>query len=168
MCFLSHPLSLSHSSNCLFRLQINNPNKKLRQILKNWMTLSDSQKLEVLEFFSLKGLNIKIMNKSFCPTSVSFKHPAAYIQGSDISSKNIAGLNDENQLPACTNLHECLHYQSGISCTPVAFFLMWTIKNYKWAVFIAFPPGSQLRALQAVLRRIQGALLVSQCVLTSP
>lgn len=61
------------------------------------MSLSDSQKLEVLEFFSLKGLNIKIMNKSFCPTSMSIKHTAAYIQGSDISSKNIASLNDENQ-----------------------------------------------------------------------
>lgn len=41
------------------------------------MSLSDSQKLEVLEFFSMKGLNIKIMNKSFCPASVSFKHTAA-------------------------------------------------------------------------------------------
>lgn len=58
------------------------------------MSLSDSQKLEVLEFFSLKGLNIKIMNKSFCPTSASFKHTAVCIQGRDRASKHAASLND--------------------------------------------------------------------------
>lgn len=87
------------------------------------------------------------MNKSFCPSGVSFKHTAVCVQGSDISSKNTASLNDENQSASPHKFTRVLtlslrHFlYSGVL---FFFFLMWTIKDYKWTIFLAFPSSSQL------------------------
>lgn len=124
------------------------------------MSLSDSQKLEVLEFFSVKGLNIKIMNKSFCPTSVSFKHPAA-------RSREVTYLQRIEQpewwKSACQPAHIYMSAYTISQAFPLHpwFYFVWAIRDYKWTVCLAFPPSSQLRA---GLGHIQGALLLSVCV----
>lgn len=108
------------------------------------MTLSVSQKLEVLEFFPWKGQTLRSWTNHFVQpgwasnTQLRVSREVTYLQR--IQPAWMMKIS----LPARTNLHECLHYHSGISCTPVCFFLMWTIKDYKWTIFLAFPSSSQL------------------------
>lgn len=60
------------------------------------MSLSDSQKLEVLDFFSLKGSNTEILTNHFVQLAWA-SNTQLHASRGDISSKNTAGLNDEHQ-----------------------------------------------------------------------
>lgn len=127
------------------------------------MSLSDSQKLEVLEFFSMKGLNIKIMNKSFCPASVSFKHTAAW-------SREVTYLQRIEQpewwKSACQSAHIYMSAYTISQAFPLHpwFYLTWTIKDYKWTVCVAFPPSSQPCAVSRTQAHPRHSL-VSVCAL---
>lgn len=100
------------------------------------------------------------MNKSFSPTRVSFKHTAACVQGNDISSKNTASLNDENQSASLHKFTWVLTLSVRHFLYSGVFFLMWTIKDYKWTIFLAFPSSSQL---YSVRRQAYARLLCLGC-----
>lgn len=125
------------------------------------MSLSDSQKLEALECVSVKGLNIKIVNKSCCPTSVSFKHTAAW-------SRQVSYLQRIEQpewwKSACQPAHIYMSAYTISQAFPLRpwFYFMAASRITNGHFGLHFLPAPR-RVLGAGLRPIQSSLL-SQCV----